>query len=164
MENHLEEALPKGYVAAFRFLRNRDEARDACQEAATKAWVAKARYNPERPFYPWFYQILRNVCLDRIRQRKRSEPLEAEPPSEAASTEATLMDHDQSAAINRAIAQLDGDMREVIELRHFQDLSYDEMATILDCPKGTIMSRLYRARKTLNGLLKKDPAVERNRD
>ena len=89
MERLLQAALPRGYVAAFRFLRNRDEARDACQEAATRAWAARIQYDADKPFYPWFYRILRNLCIDRLRHRKRSESLVEEPVSTGAHLESS---------------------------------------------------------------------------
>ena len=76
MKSELSEAMPRGYVAAFRWLGTRDEARDACQEAALRAWGARKSYDGKRAFYPWFYRILRNVCVDRLRVRGRSEALE----------------------------------------------------------------------------------------
>ena len=69
MSAQLEEAMRRGYVAAFRLLGNPDAAKDACQEAAARALSASDRYDPARPFYPWFHRILRNHCLDRLAGR-----------------------------------------------------------------------------------------------
>ena len=67
------------------------------------------------------------------------------------------MTSERQAAVLRGIARLEDDLREIIELRHFQDLSYEAMAEVLGCPIGTVMSRLYRARKRLRDLLLEDP-------
>ena len=71
VHQRLHEAMKRGYVAAYRLLQDCDEAADACQEAASRALAASSRYDPAKPFYPWFYRILKNHCLDRIRDRQR---------------------------------------------------------------------------------------------
>lgn len=63
------------------------------------------------------------------------------------------MARERAQALGAALERLPEDLREVIELRHFQDLSYEELARVLECPTGTVMSRLYRARQTLRQLL-----------
>ena len=153
----LKPALQKGYIAAFRILRNEDEANDACQEAAMKALKNEKSYDQSRPFYPWFYRILKNHCLDRLRDRKRidhnDEIVAQRASSDSGSPENQAMALQNASDINAAIQALPEDLKEIIELRHFQDLSYEEMAQILDCPTGTVMSRLYRARKQLKAEL-----------
>lgn len=155
VRRELGEAMKRGYVAAYRLLRTPDAAHDACQEAAVRALAAADRYDPARPFYPWFHRILRNHCLDTLAGHKRmvSADTTAEPRTERGDAEAGVLDSEKARAVAAAIETLDEDLRDVIELRHFQDASYDEIATILDIPIGTVMSRLYRARKTLRKTL-----------
>lgn len=141
--------MRRGYVAAFRLLGNSDAARDACQEAAARALSASDRYDPARPFYPWFHRILRNHCLDRLAGRKRLVHSDVEPAATQRDAEQSALLGERSRSVSSAILELDDDLRAVIELRHFEDASYEEMAVILDIPLGTVMSRLYRARKTL---------------
>lgn len=154
----ISSSLQRAYIAAFRILGDAEESRDACQEAAARAFAAQHKYDPAQPFYPWFYRILKNHCLDRLRQRKHtpqeqfSEAISSDP-----SAESRLAAHEQHTAINHAIAQLPEEMRDILELRHFQDLSYEEIADILGCPVGTVMSRLYRARQALRKVLLHDP-------
>ena len=152
----LASATRRGYVAAFRWLGSPDESREACQEAAARALSAAERYDPKQPFYPWFYRILRNHCVDRLRDRKRIVQ-GGEEAASLESAETALVQLERERSVTEAIASLPDDLREVIELRHFQDASYEEMAGILDCPIGTVMSRLYRARKTLRDKLLRDP-------
>lgn len=152
----LAAASRRGYVAAFRWLGSADESRDACQEAVLKALSAADRYDPAQPFYPWFYKILKNHCVDRLRERKRVGVGDTEP-STRASAEGSLLQLERERAVAEAIDTLPQELREVIELRHFQEASYEEMAGILACPVGTVMSRLYRARKTLREKLLRDP-------
>lgn len=153
----LSEALPKAYVAAYRRLGDGDSARDVCQEAASRALKARASYDAERPFYPWFYRIVQNLCRDAAKRRsvdRRS--VEPEPGSlvdPRPGVERRLIETERTEALTRAIEGLPPELREMIELRHFQDLSYREMAEILGCPEGTVMSRLFRARRALRAAL-----------
>jgi RNA polymerase sigma-70 factor, ECF subfamily len=152
-EQELKPALKRGYVAAFRILKSEAEAQDACQEAALRALKNERSYDRNRDFYPWFYRILKNICLDRLRQTKRishdDKIVQQRASSESGSPENQVMSLQAANQINVAMTKLDPELQEMIELRHFQDLSYDEMAQILSCPIGTVMSRLYRARKQL---------------
>lgn len=163
----LDEAMRRGYVAAFRILRDPDEANDACQEAAARTLAAKDRYDPSRPLYPWFYRILKNHCFDRLARRKKASPagdsISTVVDEGAQSAEGRLLDDERSQAVSRAIAALPDDLREIIELRHFQDLSYEAIAGVLECPAGTVMSRLYRARKQLRAQLAQDEDSEYRR-
>lgn len=153
MSGRIEAVWPRAYVAAFRILGRRDEARDACQEAAQRALSAADRYDPARPFYPWFHRIVKNCCLDRIARRKaagaREAALEVEPAAPGPTAEASMLMDERARAVTAAIAELPEELRAVIELRHFQDASYAEMAEILEIPTGTVMSRLFRARNAL---------------
>lgn len=163
-DDQLDNAVRRGYVAAVRFLRNRDEAHDACQEAARKAWSARDRFDPDQPFYPWFYRILKNHCFDRLSQRKaqsgKTEAIRHDPTAARGqnTAEQQLMAQERTSAIERAIACLPDEQREILELRHFQDASYAEIAVTMSIAEGTVMSRLYRARKRMRELLKEDPA------
>jgi len=155
-------------MAAYRWLGSRDEALDAVQEAAARSLAAQRRYDPGRPFYPWFYTILKNLCRDRVARRRvegrGGPPLpadEVQVPADrpdGGSAEGALLVEERSRGVDRALRRLPERHREVIELRHFQDLSYDEMAGVLGCPLGTVMSRLYRARKALRAELLSEPA------
>lgn len=165
MQALLEDALPRAYVAAFRILGDRDEARDACHEAARRALGAEAGFDRGRPFYPWFRRIVKNCCLDRIAKRKRArseaQPMEVEPAADGPGIERVMLDAERARAVTRAVAGLPESLRAVIELRHFEDASYAEIAQGLDVPVGTVMSRLYRARRALREALADDPAFSR---
>jgi RNA polymerase sigma-70 factor (ECF subfamily) len=152
-ESDLQQALQRGYVAAYRWLGSGDEARDACQEAMARALSSAATYDRNQPFYPWFYRILKNHCLDRHKRLAKSKAVVSELRHTTAyvapSPEAGVVDEQRCRAVSAAVSALPPELREVIELRHFQDLSYEEIAQIVGCPVGTVMSRLYRARKEL---------------
>jgi RNA polymerase sigma-70 factor, ECF subfamily len=160
----LHDAMRRGYVAALRLLGSPEQAHDACQEAAARALSAGDRYDPAQPFYPWFYRILKNHCLDRLRHRKRMLARD-EPGRELAapdrSAEQTMLAGERAQAVERAIAALPEELREIIELRHFQEASYEEIALALDIPNGTVMSRLYRARHALRAKLRSEGSLAR---
>jgi RNA polymerase sigma-70 factor (ECF subfamily) len=156
LDDQLAVAMRRGYVAAYRWLRQPDQAHDACQEAAARVLAHRERFDASRPLYPWFYRILKNHCFDRLKARKLYAAADREFEDGAATVEQQVLHHEQHAAVRRAIAALDAPLAEVIELRHFQDASYEEIADILDLPAGTVMSRLYRARKSLREILQRD--------
>jgi len=158
----LDAAMKRGYIAAFRLLGDPNESLDVCQDAAAKALAARHRYDPSQPFYPWFYRILRNLCMDRHRRASVHRRTADDLRTRSESCQADRPDHKLEAArreqaVSIAIQGLSPSARELIELRHFQDLSYQEMADVLNIPIGTVMSRLHRARKELRERLLADP-------
>lgn len=157
IEEQLEEAMRRGYVAAYRWLRHPDQANDACQEAAARVLVHRRRFDSERPLYPWFYRILKNHCFDRLKAKKRYVDAEVEVADPKPSVEAEAVAVERQWAVRRGIEALEPPLREMIELRHFQEASYEEIGMILDIPAGTVMSRLYRARRALRAALLSDP-------
>jgi len=157
----------RAFFAALGFLGNPEDAREASQEAFARAYRALPRYDTARPFYPWYYRILRNLCLDRIQRRKKA-PFPSEHIERAATSPSTLLGRSPEAStistraqlrVQRCIDELSVDHREIVYMRHYQDLSYEEMAEALDVPVGTVMSRLYRARAALRRLLEKEGEV-----
>ena len=156
--------MKDSYFIALGLVGNHDDALELSQEAFFRAYSNINHLNPERKFFPWFYQILRNLCFSHLRKakhRRTSRLAEIEgqelTPAEgdwfnpdAVSQRNELKDH-----VWQAISKLNPKHREVIILRHFQNLSYDEIARNLFCSKGTVMSRLYHARKQLKEILSK---------
>jgi len=138
--------------AALGFVRDEQEARDITQDALTKALRAQDRYDVDRPFYPWLYRIVKTTSLDAIARRKRRaiNGLDAERISSDAHPADERLDHAQELhQLRLALDALRPDQQEVLNLRHFQDLSYAEIADLLGVPQGTVMSRLFRARRAL---------------
>jgi len=148
----IDSVFLRVHRAAFGFLGEREIAREAAQEALMKAYMMKESYDSNRPFYPWMYRIVKNTCLD-IRKRKRRDPTVLGEvdilPGDSSSPFSLLVQKQQEKRLWSAMKNLAEDQKELINLRHFQDLSYAEMAEILSIPIGTVMSRLYRARKAL---------------
>ncbi|MCA9754633.1 MAG: sigma-70 family RNA polymerase sigma factor [Candidatus Eisenbacteria bacterium] len=138
---------------ALGWVGNRDDALDLSQEAFARAYRAIHRFDADRPFYPWFHRILRNLCINHIgRSRyKREIPLEDAIPVRSG-TSSPQEDAERSELrklVWEGIARVSEQDREILILREFQDLSYTEIADVLDIPKGTVMSRLHNARRRL---------------
>lgn len=148
----LADAAPRAVRAALGWLGNEQEAREVAQESLLKAHRARDRFDGTRPFYPWLRRIVRNTCFDRIARRKHREAsgLRDEWVASDAPSALDLLAREQAIASVRAgLERLSEGQREILVLRHFEDLSYAEIAALLEIPEGTVMSRLYRARKAL---------------
>jgi RNA polymerase sigma-70 factor (ECF subfamily) len=157
-EHLLAAHSPRAHRAALGLLGDEQEAREIAQEALLRAHRARDRYDTTRPFYPWLYRIVKNACLDaRARGRHRAVPgLRDERISAPLQRPGESID--QARAIQRmrtALQTLTDGHREIIALRHFQDLSYAEIASILQVKEGTVMSRLFRARRALAAAMEK---------
>jgi RNA polymerase sigma-70 factor, ECF subfamily len=144
-----------GQAAAYAraLLRDKHDAEDAVQQASLRAWERIHRYDATRPFKGWWFAVLRNCCVDiqRGRQTAPTENLEDVEPADDRPVEigdwSTLED---------ALARLSILHREILRLRYFGELSYDELAEALSIPRGTVMSRLHLARKALAALIPKE--------
>ncbi len=149
---------PRVHRAAAGILRDEQEAREVAQDALARAWAARDRYDGRRPFYPWLYTIVRNACRDAIaRSHHRAiGGLDAERLSSATPSPLQSLDSKEAeAGVHRAMARLADEHREILVMRHFEDLSYVEIGEILGLPQGTVMSRLYRARQALTAQLRR---------
>jgi len=136
------------YGLCARLLRHGDEARDAAQEAFVRAWERRASFDPARDFGAWVLGIARNAAIDRLRRSGRNEELgeiaDPAPPADDALDELRGED-----ALWRALADLAPIYREVVELVYVQGRAVAEAAAILGAPQGTVMTRLFRARRLL---------------
>jgi len=154
------------YYAALGLVGSPQDAEDLSQEAFARAFRARGRLDPERPFYPWLYQILRRLCFnftrDRSTRRRKLERAGGWLVDEAA-IRAAAVDPERVRArdalrerLEKAIAELPAPQREVFMLKEFQGFKYREIAELLDVPIGTVMSRLYAARHRLADRLGED--------
>ena len=146
----VKKYMKKAHFLALGFVGDTNDALDLSQMAFIKAYRSLSSFDQERPFLPWFYANLRNLCLNFVK-RKKAIPMV--PLEEANQSDPALYqkDHreDMKEIVGKAISSLSAEAKEVILLKYFQECSYSEMAEILNCPVGTIMSRLYYARKKL---------------
>jgi RNA polymerase sigma-70 factor (ECF subfamily) len=145
----------QAYNAALRLLGNRQDAEDAVQEAFLRAYRAIHTFDISRPFAPWLKKIVVNVCLNRI-ERQETLPLEDDSNYAAGDCgpESETLDHERNIQLRAALVSLPSRYRAVIELRHYHDLSYAEIAEALERPLSDVKSDLFRARKLLAEKLK----------
>jgi RNA polymerase sigma-70 factor (ECF subfamily) len=135
---------------AYGMVHSVDEAEDIAQEVFVKVWKNLPTFRSQGSFQSWLYRITVNTALDVLRRRQEEVPLEeqAEAQGEDAPEEATLR-QDRLAQVRQAIAELPPGARAVLILREYEQLSYKEIAEILQIPLGTVMSRLNYARQAL---------------
>lgn len=143
------------YNAAYWVVRRPEDASDVCQTAFLKAAERIEDYDPGYRFYSWLYRIALNEALNLVRARGREEPLgeAVEPESDAAGPEDRLDAMQRVERLRRAVMQLAINDRMVVTLRHFSELSYAEIADILEIEEKTVKSRLFEARQRLRMLL-----------
>jgi RNA polymerase sigma-70 factor (ECF subfamily) len=157
----LNEHFDGLYAYAMVLSRNRTEAEDLVQETCVRAMQAIGRLRPDSNVKSWLFTILRNIWLNQLRQRRTALTIELEGGDSTAelAVETSKGPHEQYVSkmerdqVREAIQQLSVESREVILLREYEELSYQEIAILLDCPTGTVMSRLGRARSKLRALL-----------
>jgi RNA polymerase sigma-70 factor (ECF subfamily) len=149
VDSYQREAI--GHAVAI--LGNRDDALDAVQDAFVDAYRRLDTFDTTRRFYPWFYVILRNRCfkLSESRRRRATESLD-----EAVIIEQREGDGTRVAELEYGLLQLEADDREILTLKYLDGLSYAELAERLQIPTGTVMSRLFKARKRLHAAMQNE--------
>jgi RNA polymerase sigma-70 factor (ECF subfamily) len=165
-KNALDELMRryrrKALSFAYRYLNDYDDAEDAAQDSFVKVYHFAGRFDNRTGFSSWYYTILINCCRDKLRQKKRFGLFSKRFEQEAAISNPAI-DNDQSDKIQllqSALQKLSPDKREILSLRLSQQLSYEETARTLGISIGTVMSRLFRAKKELEKVLKEMGAIE----
>ena len=156
----------KVFSISFRMLSDREEAMDASQEVFIKVFKALSGFKSESKFSTWLYRITTNVCLDLLRKRKDNSAISfdaevetedgemrLDPVDRTPGVEETIEREELKRLVSEAVMKLPEIHRTMIILRDFNDLSYSEIASAIDCPEGTIKSRISRARKALKDLM-----------
>lgn len=148
-----------------RFVRDPHEVQDVTQEAFIKAWRALGGFRGESQFYTWLYRVAINTAKNYLVSRKRRPPgvdidlddavyIESLDEHGAlrdiASPEHQVMSEELHAAVNRSIRNLPEELRSALTLREFDGLSYEEIAEVMECPIGTVRSRIFRAREAVD--------------
>jgi RNA polymerase sigma-70 factor (ECF subfamily) len=155
----------KIYARAYGMMRHEDEALDLSQEAWVKGWQRLAQFHGDSSFATWMTRIVINLCLDQLRKQKRQraesiEALEEESggverymPAVNPNPTAHLERTELRGRIDRALGQLSAEHRTVLVLHEFEELEYKEIAKKMGCSIGTVMSRLFYARRRMASLL-----------
>jgi RNA polymerase sigma-70 factor (ECF subfamily) len=150
-----------------RYVRDVDEVQDVAQEAFIKAYKALPGFRGESAFYTWLYRIAINTAKNYLVSRSRRPPgtdVEIEDAEyyegnsglhEIENPENALFGMELKAVVDDAIGALPEDLRTAITLREFDGLSYEAIAEIMDCPVGTVRSRIFRAREAIDALVSK---------
>ncbi|MGK0297843.1 MAG: RNA polymerase sigma-70 factor (ECF subfamily) [Gammaproteobacteria bacterium] len=152
---------------AMRFVRNQADALDITQEAFIKAYRAMPNFRGDSAFYTWLYRITVNTAKNylAVKSNRRLPEVEQDPSEmeqidtgtalkDLATPENLLLTQEIQDTIVRAIDNLPEDLRTAITLRELEGLSYEEIAVTMDCPIGTVRSRIFRAREAIDTLLK----------
>ena len=140
------------FTVALRLLGNPEDAHDATQNAFVRAYERLHTFDPSRRFFSWIYRIAVNESLNLRRAQRPHDPLPA--TLEIAGGAMELVEaRELSERVQTALMALSPEHREVVVMRHFADLSYEEIAETLDIPEKTVKSRLFSARQRLAPLL-----------
>ncbi len=149
-----------------RFVHDSAEVQDVAQEAFIKAYRALPNFRGDSAFYTWLYRIAINTAKNHLVFRGRRPPgsdIDVEDASylsadnrlkDNVTPEGQLMSEELLAAVNKSIKQLPEDLRTAVTLREFDGLSYEDIATVMDCPVGTVRSRIFRAREAIDKAIK----------
>ncbi len=162
----VERLRPRAFHVAHALVGSRDDAMELSQEAFLKVYKARESFKEGEPFLPWFHRILRNTCFSFLRSHGRLKPRSIsahgaghEDEGDFEISDASSAPHARAQADERADAfwrayrTLAARDREILSLRHFDELAYREIADALGIPEGTVMSRLFHARRRLRDAL-----------
>lgn len=146
----------------LRYVRDSDQALDITQEAFVKAYRALPRFRGDSAFYTWLYRIAVNTAKNYLaaqRRRPMDVDLDIQDPEQyeihaklkdTDTPEGVTMSRELKEAVQKAIEGLPDDLRTAIILREFDGMSYEEIAQTMDCPVGTVRSRIFRARDAIS--------------
>jgi len=148
----------------YRITHRYEEAHDLAQEIFVKVFMALDRYDPKYQFSTWLFRIAQNTAIDALRKKSVVEVPIAKPADDEDKKEREFADTGVSpyralknkqlaSAIDKAVFELPADYRELIQLRHFAELSYEEIASMKKLPLGTVKNKLFRARNMLKETL-----------
>ncbi len=147
----VEKYRREAHMHAYALLGNADDAAEACQESFASAFSSMSRLGELTAFYPWFYRILRNRCLN-VLSRARTAAIHARlerlgDAETSVSTEAEAIRKEESEQVWAALGTLKFEYREILALKFMRGYDYQTLSTLIGIPRGTVMSRLYHARR-----------------
>jgi RNA polymerase sigma-70 factor (ECF subfamily) len=163
----------QGRIGALvsRYINDPGEVEDVTQEAFIKAYRALDKFRGDSAFYTWLYRIASNAAKNHLVAKGRrpgadatiedAEGFEqADLISESSTPEAVLMSEELAQVVTEAMDALPEELRAALTLREFEGLSYDDIAAVLECPVGTVRSRIFRARETIDGRVREQMSEE----
>ena len=154
------------YNLIYRMIRDKDEVADLTQEAFIKAFMSLSSFNDEYAFSTWLYKIATNNCIDYIRRKKlqtfsidkpiasKESEFSFELPDSTYEPDRDMIARQRKKLLDDAITSLPAKYRQVIHLRHVEEREYQEIATMLKLPLGTVKAHIFRAREMLNKYLR----------
>jgi len=143
------------FNVSLRMVGNREDARDITQTVFLKAYENLGSFDRKHKFFSWVYRITINESLNHLSKSRRLEPLDESLQSRESGPDEECDRHRLRDSIQAALSELSPDYRQVIVLRHFAQLSYQEMSGVLEVPEKTVKSRLYTARQLLGDMFSK---------
>lgn len=154
------------FALISRYVRDQDDVQDVAQEAFIKAWRALPRFRGDSAFYTWLYRIAVNTAKNHLVAAGRRPPgsdldaSEAEQYSgaemlhEIGTPETEVLSQELEAVIYKSIDELPQELKTAVTLREFEGLSYEDIAAVMECPVGTVRSRIFRAREAIDGAIR----------
>jgi RNA polymerase sigma-70 factor (ECF subfamily) len=144
--------MHSAYYIALGLVHNQQDALDVSQDAFIKAFRKIKMFDTGKPFFPWFYRLLRNLCIDHLKRKHRVRQIPLEDVHILAEERE---DRELKETLWNAIEKLSFEQREIVILRYFRQYSYAEIAELIGKPIGTVMSSLFYAKKKLKGIVGK---------
>ncbi|MGC3989354.1 MAG: sigma-70 family RNA polymerase sigma factor [Chthoniobacteraceae bacterium] len=158
----------RAYAMIYNMVRNEQDAWDLAQEGFVKAWKSMDKFRGQSSFFTWIYRIMTNVAIDFLRKKQIQSGVEFDDqiglkdiapgamttPSRAAAPAQNISNAEIRSRIDEAINRLSPEHRTVIVMKEMDGMQYHEIAEVLECSIGTVMSRLFYARKKLQTMLK----------
>jgi RNA polymerase sigma-70 factor (ECF subfamily) len=148
----VKKYMQSAYYIALGLVHNQQDALDVSQDAFIKAFRKIRMFDNSKRFFPWFYRLLKNLCLDYLKRKNRMRQV---PLEEVPILDGEKEDRELRETLWRGIEKLSFEQKEVIILRYFRQFSYAEIAELTGKPIGTVMSSLYYAKKKLKGIVGK---------
>ena len=159
-ERLVEKYKKRIYYLAYKMTRDHDSADELAQESFVKAYQAMSGFKPGYSFYTWIYRICVNLSINFLKRERQSVSADflrdsgiAIDRSDESSQLERMIASEQAAIVKEALNSLPPDQKAVFILKTYDDMSYEQMAEVMDCSIGTVMSRLFRARRKLKRAL-----------
>lgn len=158
VERLFRELYPPVYGFCFTMTRNRADAEDIAQQTFLKAFASLRRFRPGEPIGPWILRIAHNLFVSQLRSRRPQTDLDDPEigllPSSDPAPEASALSQETREEVRRALRSLAPQAQVILALRYQQQLSYEEIAAVIDAPVTTVTNRLFEARRQLGHLLR----------